>query len=203
MKPYPIQLEIAGPAALFTRPDTLPVPTSYPAPTYSQAKGLLEAILFQRSVEVRPARVEICAPLVFQRYSTNYGGPLRKSDQVKDDNNYQLLATILINVRYVIHADLIATGQGEAGVNHTHAFQERFYRRLEEGRWWRTPCLGWSEFVPDYLGRRRPDTKPLGDLNLTIPAMLHSVWTKSHGGGAKARYEQNVEIKGGVLTYAQ
>ena len=203
MRPYTIEFEIAGPAAIFTRPDTLPAPTSYPAPTYSQAKGLVETVLFQRSVEVRPARVEICAPLVFQRYSTNYGGPLRKSDQVKDDNNYQLLATILINVRYVIHADLLPTGAGEAGVTHAHAFQERFYRRLENGRWWRTPCLGWAEFVPNYLGRRRPDTQRQTDLELVIPSMLHTVWSKPHWGTTKARYVQNVKIEGGVLTYAQ
>ena len=38
----------------------------------------------ERTAEVVPTRVEICAPLVFHTYSTNYGGPLRKSDSRKN-----------------------------------------------------------------------------------------------------------------------
>jgi CRISPR-associated Cas5-like protein len=45
MKPYPLQLEIAGPTALWTRPDTGSSPVSYVAPTFSAAKGIFEAIL--------------------------------------------------------------------------------------------------------------------------------------------------------------
>jgi len=33
MKPYPLQLEIAGPIALWARPDTMPNPVSYVAPS--------------------------------------------------------------------------------------------------------------------------------------------------------------------------
>lgn len=43
MKPYPIQLEISGPTALWARPDTLPDPVSYVAPTFSAAKGVAPA----------------------------------------------------------------------------------------------------------------------------------------------------------------
>ncbi len=42
MNGYPtIALEVAGPAAMFTRPDTGATPISYPVPTYSAAKGML------------------------------------------------------------------------------------------------------------------------------------------------------------------
>jgi len=44
MKPYPVQLEISGPIALWSRPDTLPNPVSYVAPTFSAVKGIFEAI---------------------------------------------------------------------------------------------------------------------------------------------------------------
>ena len=36
-KTYPIQLEISGPTAMWTRPDTGDAPVSYLAPTYSAA----------------------------------------------------------------------------------------------------------------------------------------------------------------------
>jgi CRISPR-associated protein Cas5d len=79
MKPYPLQLEISGPIALWARPDTLPNPVSYVAPTFSAAKGLFEAVVRWNSVNVRPVRCDICAPVQFHSYAFNYGGPLRTS----------------------------------------------------------------------------------------------------------------------------
>lgn len=49
MKPYPIQLEISGPTAMWTRPDTGSSPVSYVAPTFSAVKGIFEAILCWKS----------------------------------------------------------------------------------------------------------------------------------------------------------
>ena len=43
MKSYPIQLEISGPTAMWTRPDTGSSPGSYVAPTFSAVKGSLNA----------------------------------------------------------------------------------------------------------------------------------------------------------------
>lgn len=96
MKPYPLQLEISGPIALWTRPDTLPNPVSY-------------------------------------------------------------LST--------------------------------FQRRLERGRWFYTPCLGWKEFVPDYVGPPagpkplrggegwfREGTAPCATENHLIPAFWEMVF---------------------------
>ena len=59
MTEYPVNLEIAGPTAIWTRPDTGDVPVSYPAPTFSAVKGIFESILWQKSAEVVPAKVEI------------------------------------------------------------------------------------------------------------------------------------------------
>ena len=60
MKSYPIQLEISGPTALWTRPDTGSSPVSYVAPAFNAVKGIFESILRWRSVKLRPATVEIC-----------------------------------------------------------------------------------------------------------------------------------------------
>ena len=67
-------------------------------------KGIFESIVWLKSAEVVPTRVEICAPLVFHTYSTNYGGPLRKSKIMEKGSSYQLLATVLINVCYRVYA---------------------------------------------------------------------------------------------------
>jgi CRISPR-associated protein Cas5d len=52
MKQYSIQLEISGPIALWSRPEAMPNPVSYVAPTFSAAKGLFEAVLRWKSVNV-------------------------------------------------------------------------------------------------------------------------------------------------------
>lgn len=43
---YSVQMEVAGPLAMFARPDTGGTPTSYRAPTWSAANGLFESIAF-------------------------------------------------------------------------------------------------------------------------------------------------------------
>lgn len=104
---YPtIALEVAGPAAMFMRPDTGATPMSYPAPTYSAAKGMFEAVTWRSSVYIGPTCVEICKPIRYERYITNYGGPLRNVDQIRRNNNYQLVATILVDVHYRIYAEV-------------------------------------------------------------------------------------------------
>jgi hypothetical protein len=60
MKDYSIQLEISGLIALWSRPDTMPNPVSYVAPTFNAAKGIFEAILRWKLVNVSPVRCEIC-----------------------------------------------------------------------------------------------------------------------------------------------
>ena len=65
MKSYEVAFEISGPTAMWTRPDTGDAPVSYPAPSFAAVKGIFESIVWLKSAEVVPIRVEICEPLVF------------------------------------------------------------------------------------------------------------------------------------------
>lgn len=58
---YEVAYEIAGPAAMFTRPDTSGTPTSYPVPTWSAAKGLFKSIAFfeDGAARICPTKVEV------------------------------------------------------------------------------------------------------------------------------------------------
>lgn len=211
-KPYEIGLEIAGPTAIWTRPDTGDSPGTYPAPTRSAAKGIFEAILWNPAVEVIPTRVEICAPLVYHHYATNYGGPLRKSDQRSGDNNYQLFATVLVNVRYRLYANLNSVSRSDfpPKIRHwlertrspCHAFQEIFERRLKRGQCHYVPCLGWREFAPSYVGVLQTDLFPTqADLNLSLPSMPDQVFSKPAYGEHALAYAQGLVIESGVLSY--
>ena len=202
MKRYSISLEIAGPTAMWTRPDTGDAPTSYPAPTYSAVKGVFESVLWLKSAEVVPTVVELCAPVVYHAYTTNYGGPLRES--VTSGNNYQLIATVLTNVCYRLYAEVRSVREGVperwAVANGAHAYQEMFEKRLATGQTWRTPCLGWQEFVPSYLGPFRPGTRVRESESQTLPSMLHRVFPRRPDG--RGEFRQNVRIEKGVLRYA-
>jgi CRISPR-associated protein Cas5d len=197
---YPvIALEVAGPVAMFTRPDTGATPISYPVPTYSAAKGMFEAILWRSNIYVRPTRVEICKPIRYERCITNYGGPLRKLTQIKGNNNYQLNATILVNVDYRIYAEVKEKRRsGQRKMDYAEEFKKEFNRRLENGQTFYTPCLGWKEFVPSYVGPLRPGTKPDESMNLVIPSLLHSMWERHK---LRPTFRQNVEVKAGVMLY--
>lgn len=200
---YPIKLEVAGPAAIFTRPDTGSTPISYPVPTYNATKGMFEAVARLPQVYIRPTKVEICAPVRYERYVTNYGGPLRKGGQINKNNNYQLIATILVDIHYRIYAEL-KEKQGASHKDWAKELQKRFNERLEKGQTFYTPCLGWKEFVPSYFGPLRERDKqgkkvePNKDINLIIPSLLHSVWEHQQ---VKPTYRQNAEIKEGVMYY--
>jgi len=215
--PYAVALEIAGPAAMFTRPDTGATPISYPVPTFSAAKGMFEAVARLRSAYIQPRWVRICRPIRYERYVTNYGGPLRKPSQIKDDNKYQLNATILVDVCYQIFGEVRAKRRTRAGAgrrrglaghprkvpsgtrqDHEKVLFGLFKERLERGQTFYTPCLGWKEFIPAYFGPIREGTVPEVSITLVIPSLLHSMWEHRQ---LRPTFRQNVEIRNGVLRY--
>ncbi|MDD2364700.1 MAG: CRISPR-associated protein Cas5 [Desulfuromonadaceae bacterium] len=212
MKTYAIQMEVSGPTAMWTRPDTGDSPVSYPLPTYSAAKGLFEGVVMIETVEIVPTKVEICKPIIYHNYATNYGGPLRKGEVVKKGGSYQLLATTLINVCYRLYAEIRparhsrplsekAKLQASKGLNAVHACQDIFSRRLVKGQWHDTPFLGWREFVPDYIGPFREETRVQEDISLNLPSFLYSVFEPS--GKKQPVFKSDVRVENGRLFYAE
>ncbi len=55
---YPIALEISGPTAMWTRPDTGDAPVSYPAPTFSATKVIFESIVWLKNAPPHAIRKE-------------------------------------------------------------------------------------------------------------------------------------------------
>jgi len=203
MKRYEVVFEVEGTSAMFTRPDTGASFVSYPAPTFSAAKGLFESVARVKSAYIKPLRTEICRPLRYEKYATNYGGPFRKRVQITKNASYQHMAMILTNVCYRIYGEILRCGEEPEGVNSRHALQEMFMRRLAKGQFWHTPCLGWKEFVPFYMGPLRSETKVESSINEVIPSMLISPFDAPVNGQLIAKYAQNVKIEQGVLRYDQ
>ncbi len=186
MKPYQVTFEIEGPAAMFARPDTGAAPISYPVPTWSACKAMFESVARGFFAKGKAAAffsatsIEILKPIRFEKYVTNYRGPLRKPSQIQKKASYQLPATILVDVCYRIHGECLRIpGVPDETNNAPHALKEMFERRLQEGRSKYAPSLGWKEFVPTYFGSERPpsETRKLQEnYTFSIPGFLLSVW---------------------------
>lgn len=196
---------------MFARPDTGITPTTYPVPTWSACKGIFESIamLGHGNAWICPTIVEICrrrgargGHVRFQRYTTNYGGPLRKDKLIKDGTGMQLFATVLADVCYRLYGEVRSNGQ-LTSMNARHYLADLFNRRIKQGRCFRTPCLGWSEFTCSYWGAFREDYEIDTDLSLTISSMLLTVWGAPYAGGYAPNYAHEVKIEQGVLRFAE
>jgi CRISPR-associated protein Cas5d len=214
MKQYEISLEIAGNTAMWTRPDTGDCPVSYPVPTYSAVKGIFESILWGPAIQIIPTKVEICSPLQYHNYQTNYGGPLRKSGIMKSGGGFQLLATVLIDVCYRLYAEVVPIARDRrsnipesakkwdaATTSPGHAYLSIFNRRLKRGQCHHIPFLGWKEFGPCYFGHIRSDTKPEINISTVVPSLLREVFSAGYNSDTRFTFDQNVPIKNGILIY--
>jgi CRISPR-associated protein Cas5d len=159
---------------------------------------------------IRPVKVEVCKPtgarggtVNYQRYTTNYGGPLRKADLVSKNAGMQLFATVVTDVCYRLYGEVEGRRDRQGG-NPRHHLQDLFNRRLKRGECYRTPSLGWREFTCSYWGPFRNDEYELDKgLELVIPSMLLRVWDSARDGQYRPKFAQNVVIQAGTLTYVE
>lgn len=211
---HEIALEISGPTAMWTRPDTGDCPVSYPVPTYSAIKGIFESILWGPAVQIIPTKIEICAPIQYHNYQTNYGGPLRKTRIVASGGGFQLLATVLLDVCYRLYAEAMPINKSikekipekakqwdKKTTSPGHAYQDIFNRRIERGQCFTMPFLGWKEFTPNYYGKFRETTKVQSDINMIIPSLLREVFSNGYSSECMYSYDQNVPILNGIVTF--
>ena len=212
LKRYTVKFEIAGPLAMFTRVDGgAGTPVSYPVPTFSAAKGMFEGICRLQNALIMPVKVEICSDIRYESYSFNYGGPLRKSSQIKGGNNYQLHATVLSDVCYRLHGkvmkvklekrrfEALRKKAASLSENGAHAYMDIFNRRLRNGNTFSSLFLGWNEFVPSYVGPFRDETEVNTGINLVLPTMQHHVFSGPNV--LNPTCYRDVEIERGVLLY--
>lgn len=213
LKTYQIACEIAGSHCIFTNPATGDSPGSYPVPTPSAVRGIFESVNWGPAVTIIPLKAEICTPIKFENYITNYGGPLRASGSIKDGNNYQLLATVLTDVCYKLYAEVLPLRKNREKMpmnarlwdskttSPGHAYKAIFERRLKRGQFYHMPCLGWSEFTPSYVGQLRHTTSPCREVNLTVSSLLMEVFPDGYDCKPRFTFAQEVAVREGVIIY--
>ena len=209
---YFIEMEISGDTAMWTRPDTGDCPVSEIIPSYSAVKAIFESVSFGFNSVIRPVKVEICAPIQYHSYYTNYGGPLRETAKIKKGASFQLLATVLIDVCYRFYAEVV-TNNKKDGISSkskewdkktnspAHAYQEIFSRRLKRGQCYSVPSLGWKEFTASYFGPFRENTKVYSDFSTTIPSVLRQVFSERYNSPVSIVFDQNVKVINGTVLF--
>ena len=165
-----------GPLAIFSRPELKTERFTYPVPTPSALRGVVESILWKPAIRWRIERIAVLALVQyssFRRNEVNYkaiapaaaviasGGPAPALFADDSSNRAQRNTVALRDVDYLVHARIEMTDRAGPGDNLTK-FVEMFQRRLSRGQCFQQPYFGCRECVADVLA---PDDDP----NLPTP----------------------------------
>lgn len=172
----PLVVEVWGDAALFTRPEAKVERLTYPVMTPSAAVGVLEAIFWKPEFSWQIVAIEVLNPIKEGRVRRNettqvatMEGALRGERIDTAANRTQRAATILVDVRYRIHAHVVLRPHATDPVA---KYRDQFRRRVERGACFSQPYLGTREFVAAF--GPPTDAQPI-PLDADLGVMLHSI----------------------------
>ena len=183
----PIQVEVWGDYACFTRPEMKTERVSYDVMTPSAARGLLESIYWHPGLRWVIDRIHVCAPIRFTNIRRNEVKDVISARRAKtvmekgqgelylaaSESIQQRAAMVLRDVHYVIDAHFDMTDAAAPGDN-PGKFQDILRRRLRKGQCYHQPCFGCREFPANFRewpGGSIPALKVTQDLGF----MLHSL----------------------------
>ena len=156
----PIQVEVWGEYACFTRPEMKTERVSYDVMTPSAARGLLESIYWHPGLKWVIDRIHVCSPIRFtniRRNEVKDTVSLKKAEaamrtgQAKElylsaaKSIQQRASMVLRDVHYVIDAHFDMTDKAAPSDN-SGKFQDIVKRRLERGQCYSAPYFGTREF---------------------------------------------------------
>lgn len=195
-----IKLHVWGDYALFTRPEMKVERVSYDVMTPSAARGLLEAIYWKPQFRWNILSIEVLRPIRFTNIRRNEVGKKATTPSravmagepgnvglLIEDERQQRASTLLRDVAYVIHAEVIIKDSrmergGETLPDNIAAGKHLaiFKRKAAAGQYRHHPCLGCREF-PAYFtllednAPSPPSELPAADRNRNLGWMLHDI----------------------------
>lgn len=196
--------EVSGPFACWTRPDLKVERVSYPVPTPSGARGVVEAVFWKPEVSVLIRRIEVLNPVSWTRITRNevtnvvtedwlikaQTDPCHRFDAAEKRD--QRSALLLRDVRYRIHFQYVMRPHADGP---PAKYRDQFRRRVERGACYQQPFLGTREFSATF-GPATND-KPQEELNLDPFVMLHSI---EYGDGGQETYSWfAANVRRGIL----
>ncbi len=155
-------LRVWGSLACFTRPEMKVERVSYPVPTPSAARGILEAILYKPQFRWRINRIAVLRPIQFLAFRRNEVKAVLSARTAEpilaDEERTQRNTLALRDVEYVIEASLALTplagrprqrpacADEPAGDDNLGKYHGMFLRRAEKGQCFAQPVFGCREF---------------------------------------------------------
>lgn len=160
---YGFKILVEGDYACFTRPEFKVERVSYDVPTPGAMEGMLKSVYWKPAIRYVVDRIIVFRPINFMNIRRNEVKSKVLYSAVKSqmsgkggdpciytsDNRSQRAAMVLKNVKYGVEFHFELTGlrsevetEAEPEKKHYNIIK----RRLEKGQFFRTPCLGCSEF---------------------------------------------------------
>lgn len=158
---YGLKIVVEGDYACFTRPELKVERVSYDVPTPGALEGMLKSVYWKPSIRYVIDRILVCNPIEFANIRRNEVLDKVSFDAVRakmsgkeadpciytGEKRSQRAAVVLKNVRYGIEFHFEMTGlRSEKETDTESKHYNILIRRLKKGQYFRTPCLGCSEF---------------------------------------------------------
>ena len=188
----PIQVEVWGDYACFTRPEMKTERVSYDVMTPSAARGLLDSLYWHPGLRWVIDRIHVCAPIRFTNIRRNEVKDVISARRAKavmekgqgelylaaSESIQQRAAMVLQDVRYVIDAHFDLTEKA-APSDSPGKFQDIVKRRLERGQCYSMPYFGTREFPAQF--RRCTMLPPCPEELLGMRDLGWMLWDMDYG----------------------
>lgn len=201
---YPsLEVRVWGNLACFTRPEMKVERVTYPVPTPSAARGILEAIFWKPEFTWRVEEIVVLNPINYfsilrnevnskasqrsaKSWEKNGGGFVATTDRA------QRHTLALRDVDYVIRARMELASHAN---DNPAKYRDQFRRRVRKGRCFSRPYLGCREFAARFA-------EPTGDeeaidQTMSLGRMLYDLDYQSDGRGTPIFF--SAQLENGVL----
>lgn len=179
-------LRVKGEFACFTDPLAKVERMSYPVPTPSACRGILESLLFKPEFRYEVGAVAVKKPIQYQSLRRNEVQSIitrNLTPIIIEKDRTQRNSMVLRDVEYVIQFRIIFDGSpertdGEPTINTPEKYHNCFVKYVERGHIRRQPCLGCKEFRCDYELSTEQDmiVNPPANLDQDFGMMLYDVY---------------------------
>ena len=203
----PLSVKVWGEFACFTRPEMKVERVSYPVPTASAARGILEAIFWRPQFVWQVEAVWVLQPIRFisimRNEVTSRASERRARRWLERGGSYDLTGDrtqrhtlALRDVAYIIRAQVRVRPGIE---DHPAKFRDQFRRRLQKGQCFTRPYLGCREFAA-FFGEpdgRESAVDVTRDLGLMLLGLTYDVGASGRGTPRFFR----ARMEGGVVRF--
>lgn len=194
-----LSVRVWGDYACFTRPEMKAERVTYPVPTPSAARGILESIFWKPEFVWRVREIWVLKPIRYfsiLRNEVNEPASHRSARSwvgsykgyIAQFHRAQRHTLALRDVEYIIRARIDIKPHVDAN---PAKYVDQFKRRLRRGACFHRPYLGTREFVA-YFSEPVGDERPI-DLSMEIGRMLHDLDYKDDGRGTPRFFSAHLE----------